>query len=346
MKYDTNTCVDVNELKTKFYLCTPNDSETRENLSLQTPLMPKLFASGLAYGVNNLETLKGNDCYIFTTYDYDADFLCFEKHYYLHCIAELQQIMDVPVFIQMTNVEYVDEYSRAKQFLSKLGFDPTKTFFYDANRHIATIYAYVCEIGKYTVIGDSLKTCGFTATTRLDNFGDIMPQMVGLCPRFFAPLVAELSEGAIDVAVSKCLALLPVDSTHLYTLFPSEQFGAPAVVSIKPIPSLAGLSTPPTDQPARTLQYGLTEKKITKKINKLAFSGGGRTLEEHQEQGGNVDIDVPMYLLFLLYCDDVSMLVTLDELRGQYAAGQLKTGDLKKRTAAAIHEYIKTVIME
>lgn len=37
------------------------------------------------------------------------------------------------------------------------------------------------------------------------------------------------------------------------------------------------------------------------KINKHAFSGGGRTLEEHRQFGGNCDIDVPyQYLRFFM----------------------------------------------
>ena len=46
-------------------------------------------------------------------------------------------------------------------------------------------------------------------------------------------------------------------------------------------------------------------------INKYAFSGGGATLEEHKEKGGNCDVDISYkYLTFFLEDDD-----RLEEIR-------------------------------
>lgn len=40
-------------------------------------------------------------------------------------------------------------------------------------------------------------------------------------------------------------------------------------------------------------------------INKYAFSGGGATVEEHREKGGNCDVDISyQYLRFFLEDDD------------------------------------------
>jgi len=40
-------------------------------------------------------------------------------------------------------------------------------------------------------------------------------------------------------------------------------------------------------------------------INKYAFSGGGATVEEHKEKGGNCDVDVSyQYLTFFLDDDE------------------------------------------
>ena len=40
-------------------------------------------------------------------------------------------------------------------------------------------------------------------------------------------------------------------------------------------------------------------------INKYAFSGGGTTVEEHREKGGNCDVDVSyQYLTFFLEDDE------------------------------------------
>jgi tryptophanyl-tRNA synthetase len=46
-------------------------------------------------------------------------------------------------------------------------------------------------------------------------------------------------------------------------------------------------------------------KDIKKKIHSYAFSGGGRTLEEHKEKGANLEVDIPYhYLRFFLEDDE------------------------------------------
>ena len=46
-------------------------------------------------------------------------------------------------------------------------------------------------------------------------------------------------------------------------------------------------------------------------INKYAFSGGGQTVEEHKEKGGNCDVDISFkYLTFFLEDDN-----RLEEIR-------------------------------
>ena len=49
-------------------------------------------------------------------------------------------------------------------------------------------------------------------------------------------------------------------------------------------------------------------------INKYAFSGGGATVEEHKEKGGNCDVDVSyQYLTFFL--DDDERLAQIKKVR-------------------------------
>ena len=44
---------------------------------------------------------------------------------------------------------------------------------------------------------------------------------------------------------------------------------------------------------------------ISLKINKYAFSGGGATVEEHKEKGGNCDVDISyQYLSFFMEDDE------------------------------------------
>ena len=56
------------------------------------------------------------------------------------------------------------------------------------------------------------------------------------------------------------------------------------------------------------MHSSLTDKQVCIlcwQINKYAFSGGGATVEEHKEKGGNCDVDISFkYLSFFLEDDN------------------------------------------
>jgi tryptophanyl-tRNA synthetase len=77
---------------------------------------------------------------------------------------------------------------------------------------------------------------------------------------------------------------------------------------------------------------------VKKKINKYAFSGGQKTLEEHRKKGGDPDVDVCFqYLKFLFEEDDKK----LEELEKKYRSGELLSGELKKYTIDKINAFLK-----
>ena len=70
-----------------------------------------------------------------------------------------------------------------------------------------------------------------------------------------------------------------------------------------------------------------TANEVKNKINKYAFSGGQKTLEEHKKKGGNPDVDVSFqYLKFFFEQDDKK----LTQIEKDYKSGKLLTGELKK----------------
>jgi len=93
------------------------------------------------------------------------------------------------------------------------------------------------------------------------------------------------------------------------------------------IPALQGAQTKMSASEEHTSIYLTdTPKQIKNKINKYAFSGGGATVEEHKEHGGNCDVDISyQYLKFFLEDDE-----KLEKLRKDYTSGELLTGFLKK----------------
>jgi len=68
-----------------------------------------------------------------------------------------------------------------------------------------------------------------------------------------------------------------------------------------------------------------TPNQIKTKVNQYAFSGGRKTKKEHEEMGGNVDIDIPyQYLTFFLEDD-----MKLKQIHDKYQSGQMLSGQIK-----------------
>eukprot|EP00913_Durusdinium_trenchii_P009938 g9327.t1 len=79
----------------------------------------------------------------------------------------------------------------------------------------------------------------------------------------------------------------------------------PACIHSKFLPALQGHQTKMSASVASTALYMTdTEKKLRKKINKHAFSGGGKTEEEQREHGANLDVDVSYQYLKIWLEDD------------------------------------------
>lgn len=79
-----------------------------------------------------------------------------------------------------------------------------------------------------------------------------------------------------------------------------------------------------------------TPAQIKNKINKYAFSGGGATVEEHKEKGGNCELDTSFqYLRHFLEDDD-----ELERIRKSYESGEMLTGQLKKITIEVVQKIV------
>merc|ERR1711874_434449 len=108
---------------------------------------------------------------------------------------------------------------------------------------------------------------------------------------------------------------------------PRLGFLKPALLHSTFFPALQGAQTKMSASDANSSIFLTdTPKQIKNKINKYAFSGGGTTVEEHREKGGNCDVDISyLYLTFFLEDDD-----KLAQIKKDYTSGELLTGFLKK----------------
>ncbi|MCO6488118.1 MAG: hypothetical protein J5I98_06845, partial [Phaeodactylibacter sp.] len=73
---------------------------------------------------------------------------------------------------------------------------------------------------------------------------------------------------------------------------------------------------------------------VRNKINKYAFSGGGATLKEHQEKGGNLSIDVPYIYLYHFLKDEER----LKQIAEEYGSGRMLTSEIKKIAIDVINQ--------
>lgn len=81
-----------------------------------------------------------------------------------------------------------------------------------------------------------------------------------------------------------------------------------------------------------------SEKEVERKIKRYAFSGGRATLKEHQEKGGNPDVDVSFQYLKMMFEPDDDK---LQKIYDDYKSGKLSTGKLKEILIKKINAFLK-----
>merc|ERR1712018_151932 len=248
----------------------------------------------------------------------------------------LQETFDVPLVIQLTDDEKFlwkdmkkDETKRpamenAKDIIA-LGFDINKTFIFSDFQHIGgAFYENMLQIMKHVTFNQVKGIFGFNDST---NIGKIMFPAVQAAPSFSSsfPFIFGSKK---DVT---CLIPCAIDQDPYFRMTrdvaPTLKFKKPALLHSTFFPALQGAQTKMSASDANSSIF-LTDtgKQIKNKINKHAFSGGGKDEKEHREKGGICDVDISyQYLTFFLEDDE-----KLAKLREDYTSGELLTGFLKK----------------
>lgn len=90
------------------------------------------------------------------------------------------------------------------------------------------------------------------------------------------------------------------------------KYQKPACIHSKFFPSIKGILTKMSSSDENSAIYLTdTPKVIEDKIKRYAFSGGGKTKEEHIKNGANLEVDIPyIYLTFFMEDD-----ARLEEIR-------------------------------
>lgn len=115
------------------------------------------------------------------------------------------------------------------------------------------------------------------------------------------------------------------------------KYPKPGCIHSKFFPGLQGFGTKmSSSDPNSSIFLTDTPAQIKNKIKKYAFSGAPKTLEELQEKGCDLKVDVPFnYLRFFLEDDE-----ELAHIETEYGAGRMKTSEVKERVTQVITEIV------
>lgn len=250
----------------------------------------------------------------------------------------LQDTFDVPLVIQLTDDEKflwkdltLEEAHRlavenARDIIA-LGFDVDKTFIFSDLDYIGQcpeFYRNMCRIQKLVTFNQVKGIFGFGDS---DCIGKISFPAIQAAPSFSSSF-PHIFNGKKDVP---CLIPCAIDQDPYFRMTrdvaPRMNCLKPALLHSTFFPALQGAqSKMSASDPNSSIFLTDTDKQIKTKINKYAFSGGGATVEEHKEKGGNCDIDVSyQYLTFFMEDDE-----RLAQIKKDYTSGELLTGYLKK----------------
>ncbi|XP_053397618.1 tryptophan--tRNA ligase, cytoplasmic-like [Mercenaria mercenaria] len=260
----------------------------------------------------------------------------------------LQDTFDVPLVIQMTDDEKflwkdmtIEEANRLAHENTKdiiaLGFDVEKTFIFSDVEYIGScpeFYMNMCRIQKLVTFSQAKAIFGFAPS---DSIGKIAFPAIQAAPSFSSSF-PKIFNGKVDVP---CLIPCAIDQDPYFrmTRDVAPRMGClkPALIHSTFFPALQGAqSKMSASDPTSSIFLTDTDEEIENKIKRYAYSGGGATIEEHKQKGGNCDTDVSyQYLTFFLEDDE-----KLATIKQEYSNGTLTTGKLKEELITVLQRLV------
>ncbi|CRH01718.1 tryptophan--tRNA ligase, putative [Plasmodium relictum] len=259
----------------------------------------------------------------------------------------LQDAFNVPLIIQLSDDEkflFNQNYSlddinaftneNVKDIIA-VGFNPELTFIFKNTEYASYLYPTVLTIHKKTTLNQSMNVFGFNNS---DNIGKISYPSFQIAPCFSQCFPNFLKKNI------PCLVPQGIDQDPYFRL--SRDIAVklalykPVVIHSVFMPGLQGVNTKMSStkkkdnknknytQDINNNVIFLTDsaEDIKNKINKYAFSGGGATIAEHKEKGGNLEKDISyQYLRYFLEDDE-----KLNEIGEKYKKGEMLSGEIKK----------------
>ncbi|KAJ4458126.1 putative tryptophanyl-tRNA synthetase [Paratrimastix pyriformis] len=269
----------------------------------------------------------------------------------LQLIKFLQQHLGCPVMVQMVDdLAYLLDKSltiktaralaadNLRHILAEL--DPARTFAFLNSENVQRFYLNTIKMGKVIPLTES-------AAAGIPNIG--IPTAT-----YAVRAACAISFPGVIEAPAQCLIVCTKEEEPLYAVTRSAYrtptaFGkllgteacmppVPALLMVEPPCSLQSRQVRIDDAPADTnLLIADPLPRVTKCINKYCFSGGRDTLQEQQQRGANVEVDVGARYLHYFYPADGAAPRTLRQVLGAYGTDvdttvteHMSTGEFKK----------------
>ncbi|KAL7712214.1 Tryptophanyl-tRNA synthetase [Entamoeba marina] len=177
----------------------------------------------------------------------------------------------------------------------------------------------------------------FFAFDASDNIGKLSSPAIMAAPMYGAAFKSFFNSPARSIVIDSIENVQFIDTVRSY----AEKLGfpAPAALFHKPVPLLTGVTKREVYSSTNCILMTDNPKEVERKINKVAFSGGRDTVEEHRRLGGDCGIDIPIQYLSIFESDDEIVKNAIE----QYGKGELLSGELKKNIVV---NSIKKVVAE
>ncbi len=211
--------------------------------------------------------------------------------------------------------------------IAALGFDPDRTFLFRNTEYAGRMYSTACRIARKITFSTAKAVFGFRNSS---NIGFIFYPVMQAVPCFFER--------------KRCLIPAALDQDPYWRVQRDVAEGLghlkAAAIHSKFLPSLAGMEGKMSSSALTTAVYLSDSPEIVReKVMKHAFSGGGGSLKEHRERGGNPGVDVAFQWLKAFFEPDDSALRELEE---GYRAGTVTTGEMKSRLIERLNAFLSS----
>lgn len=290
---------------------------------------------------------KGEEIYLYTGRGPSSESLHLGHMVPFMFTKYLQDAFDAIVIIQMTDDEKyyfkdsltLTEANRltrenAKDIIA-CGFNPNKTWIFSNLETVGgSLYRNIVLVMKHTS-GNMIH--GIYGLDLNNSIGQLSWPCFQAAPAF-----SQSFENIFQDRHVLCLVPMAIDQYPYFRMAREIAqklgFKKPATIQSRFLPSLEHTHDKASSTGQREVIFMNDSREVVaKKIREKAFSGGGKTKQEHIEKGANLEIDVPYHYLLYFLDDDKE----LEHIAREYRAGRMMTSEIKKRVTEVIWEVLE-----